>query len=132
MQKDEKVEVKNENDEQMSSKDIITNNDKIATQSKVDKSFVECLINNFKELHPVATLCHTSLISPLILHSLIFVFNTLILFGFNAVLYCESLIEKRIYDNKRNYFISCQVLFTFIIKLVIFVSSSQRANQKIV
>ena len=159
-EENEEDEDKDSNDYQMSYKEKKPKSEKTSTyyidnsarsvkseQSGIDhfyKSFLECLIINFKELHPIATLCHASLISPLILHSWLFVFNTLILFGFNALLYYESLIEKRIYDKKRNYFdypmrkefhkiilsILCQIVFTTLIKLLILVRVSQRENLK--
>ena len=66
------------------------------------KSFMDYFRENFSELHPLFNLCRVSLIFPLLFNSIFFVFNTLILFGFNALLYYESLIEKRIYENKRN------------------------------
>ena len=40
---------------------------------------IEMIISNFKELHPIATLWRVSIISPLIIHSWFFVFNSLIL-----------------------------------------------------
>ena len=113
-------------------------------KDKYNKNLVDCILINFKELHPVAALCRVSIISPLILHSWFFVFNTLILFGFNALLYYENLIEKRIYDKKRNYFdypmrkefhkiilsILCQVAITILIKLLLLVKLSQRNDLK--
>ena len=110
----------------------------------LNRNLISCILYNFKELHPLATLCRVSLISPLILNSIIFVFNTLILFGFNALLYYESLIEKRIYDKKRNNFdypmrkefhkiilsILCQIGLCFIIKLIILVTLRRRNDFK--
>ena len=111
---------------------------------KFYKTLVDCIIFNFKELHPVAVLWRVSVISPLIINSWFFVFNSLILFGFNALLYYESLIEKRIYDKKRNYFdypmrkefhkiilsILCQVAITTLIKLLMMVRLYQRNDLK--
>ena len=105
-----------------------------------NKSFLFCLKQNFKELHPLLTLCRVSIISPLVLSSIIFVFNTLILFGFNALLYYESLIEKRIYDKKRNNFdypmkkefhkiilsILCQICLCIFVKLILIVTEYQK------
>jgi hypothetical protein len=110
----------------------------------LNRNLISCILYNFKELHPLATLCRVSLISPLILNSIIFVFNTLILFGFNALLYYESLIEKRIYDKKRNNFdypmrkefhkiilsILCQIGLCLIIKLIILVTLKRRNDFK--
>ena len=111
---------------------------------KFYKSLLDCIIFNFKELHPVATLWRASVISPLIINSWFFVFNSLILFGFNALIYYESLIEKRIYDKKRNYFdypmrkefhkiilsILCQAAITTLIKLLMIVRLYQRNDLK--
>ena len=155
----ENEEEANSNDEQLSktgeknSKHIktsryqfdISNQNYNNNEDYFNKSFIQCILNNFKELHPIATLCRVSLISPLILHSWLFVFNTLILFGFNALLYYENLIEKRIFDKKRNNFdypmrkefhkiilsILCQVVLTLLIKLLLFVKLEQRENLKI-
>ena len=110
----------------------------------VYRNIQSCIFYNFKELHPIATLCRVSLISPLILNSILFVFNTLILFGFNALLYPESLIEKRIFDKKRNNFdypmrkefhkiilsILCQIALCVIIKLIILVTLKKRNDFK--
>jgi len=94
------------------------------------------ILSNFKELHPLSSLFRVSIISPLIMNSWFFVFNTICLLGFNALIYYEGLIEKRIYDKKRHYFdypmrkefhkiilsILLQIAFTVIIKIVILVS----------
>ena len=111
---------------------------------KFYKTFFDCILLNFKELHPIAALCHVSIISPLIIHSWFFVFNTLNLFGFNALIYYEALIEKRIYDKKRNNFdypmrkefhkiilsILCQVALCVLIKLLMMVWLEQRNDLK--
>ena len=112
----------------------------IASEGGLNKSFWIYLRDNFKELHPLATLCRVSLISPLILNSIFFVFNILILFGFNALLYYESLIEKRIYKINRNNFdypmliefhkiilsILCQIALCVIAKLILLVTPRQK------
>ena len=119
-----------------------SNNSDIYTDKIFDKSFAACLIHNFRELHPLATLCRVSVISPLLLNSILFLFNTLILFGFNALLYYESLIEKRIYDKKRNNFdypmrkefhkiilsILCQIALCIIVKLILLVTLKQKID----
>ena len=106
------------------------------------KTLFECILGNFKELHPLSSLYCVSIISLLILHSLFFVFNLLTLFGFNTLIYYEGLIEKRIYDKKRNYFdypmrkefhkiilsILCQIALTALLKFVVLVSLKQRDN----
>ena len=69
------------------------------------------------------------------MNSWFLVFNILCLFGFNALIYYEGLIEKRIYDKKRNYFdypmrkefhkiilsILLQIALTAIIKAIVLV-----------
>ena len=151
----EKEEEINTNDAQLSENKNITlksprfpinhiNNNNVGID-KYDKKLLECILMNFKELHPISTLFRVSIISPLIIHSWLFVFNSLALFGLNALLYSEGLIEKRIYDKKRNYFyypmikeykkiilsILCQVILTLFIKLLIIVKLEQRQNLKI-
>ena len=115
---------------------------KTQEEAYFNKTLIECIINNFKELHPLPSLCRVSIISPLILHSWFFVFNLLCLFGFNALIYYEGLIEKRIYDKKRNNFdypmrkefhkiilsILCQIALTTLLKLLVLVSLRQRDN----
>ena len=107
-----------------------------------NKTLLEGLLSNFKELHPLSVLCRVSIISPLIMNSWFLVYNILILFGFNALIYYEGLIEKRIYDKKRNYFdypmrkefhkiilsILLQIAFTVIIKVIVLVLPSQYEN----
>ena len=122
----------------------IDNTFDISLENQTEKSFAHFLKNNFKELHPLASLCRVSLISPLILNSIFFVFNTLILFGFNALLYYESLIEKRIYNKKRDHFdypmrkefhkilfsILCQVGLCIIVKLILLVTEKRKNDFK--
>jgi len=105
-----------------------------------DENLISCIIFNFKELHPLWSFFRVSIISPLILRSWFFIFNTLILFGFNALIYWEGLIEKRIYDKKRNRFdypmrkefgkillcILLQIVVTGLIKLLVFVFPEQK------
>jgi len=122
-----------------------TQQDDYIAEDKFNKDLPDCILYNFKELHPLATLCRVSLISPLILHSWFFTFNILTLFGFNALLYYEDLIEKRIYDKKRNNFdypmrkefhkiilsILCQIAITGLLKFLLMVFIRQRNNLKI-
>ena len=122
-----------------------TQQDDYIAEDKFNKELPDCILYNFKELHPLATLCRVSLISPLILHSWFFTFNILTLFGFNALLYYEDLIEKRIYDKKRNNFdypmrkefhkiilsILCQIAITGLLKFLLMVFIRQRNNLKI-
>ena len=98
-------------------------------------AFTKCLWNNLKELHPLFSLTRVSLIQPLILQSWFVVFNVLGLFGFNALLYIESLIEERVYRPDRHNFaypmrkefgkiilsILCQMILCVLLKLVVLV-----------
>ena len=117
-------------------------NDNIINADNIPENipFSYFLLNNIKELHPITSLCRVSIISPLIINSIFFVFNILTLFGFNALLYNESLIEKRIYNKNRNNFdypmlkefhkiifsILCQIGLCLIAKLILLVTLDQR------
>ena len=142
----EKEEQKNKRNNYNYSDDESNNNNSIITteEESFNKSFVTCFLHNLKELHPLSTLCRVSVLSPLVLNSIIFVFNTLVLFGFNALLYYESLIEKRIYNKKRNNFdypmlkefhkiilsILCQIVLCILIKFIHLVTLKQRNELK--
>ena len=141
---------KNSYDEALKKKIIYKSNNKIYQNSVevndnygyFNKDFLECLRLNFRELHPLLSIFRVSIISPLIVNSWFVVFNILGLFGFNALIYYEGLIEKRIYDKKRNKFdypmrkefhkiilsILCQIALTVLIKFVVIVSLKQRDN----
>ena len=120
-------------------KDEIYNSENEISEKPIEriynKTLLESILDNFKELHPISVLCRVSIISPLIMNSWFLVFNILCLFGFNALIYYEGLIEKRIYDKKRNYFdypmrkefhkiilsILLQIALTAIIKAIVLV-----------
>ena len=107
---------------------------------KNDKKLFEYYFDNLNQLHPIFSLFRISIIYPLNLRSFFFTFNNLILFGFNALLYTENFIEKRIYDNQRNSFIYpmknefvkiilsilCQIILTLIMKIVMTVTNQKR------
>ena len=139
---DEKIKNKRKNQIDYDEND---NNSVISVKSDMlNRNLKSCILHNFKELYPLATLCRVSVLSPLILNSIFFVFNTLVLFGFNALIYYESLIEERIFDKNRNNFdypmrkefhkiilsILCQVALCIIMKLILLVTLKQR-NQLI-
>ena len=93
-------------------------------------------------MHPIFSLARASVIQPLILQSWFLTFNALNLFGFNALLYLESLIEERIYKTYRDNFaypmrkefgkiilsILCQVILCFLIKLIVLVPYNDKKN----
>ena len=101
-----------------------------------------CLKRNFKELHPVASLFRVSIITPLIMNSWFFLFNTTNLFGFNALIYLESIIEKRIYYKNRDNFaypmrkefgkiilsILLQIILAIIFRIIVLISLDERNN----
>ena len=105
-------------------------------------SFVECLINNFLFLHPIMFMLYHSWTSPQMLNAWIVIFTITTLFGFNAVYFNESLIEKRIYNNNRNNFaypmkeeagvcfaaIFTTVLFTVFARFIVLSTVKTRRN----
>ena len=109
-----------------------------------NEKFSLSIIKNFFELHPLSTIFRVSIISPLILNSWFFVYNMLSLFGFNALLYYEDLIEKRIYDKRRNNFaypmrkefhkillsIIIQAILTTLLKFLVIVMLKDRNELK--
>ena len=66
--------------------------------------FKKILIRNFIEHYPFVLLFNNSLFNPLYMNICMIVFNIILIFGLNAILYQESLIEKRIFDDKRSEF----------------------------
>ena len=67
-------------------------------------NLLTCLKDNFIYLHPILCLFHKSFFSPLYFNFWLLIFNISNLFGFNAILYNEKLVEKKIYDKNRNSF----------------------------
>ena len=98
----------------------------------IKKSLFDCFIFNILYYHPIMRLMKTSILSPIIFNLWIFIFNISNLFGFNAILYSEKLIEKRIYNKHRDDFaypmrkefgkiilsILITMLFTIIMKFI--------------
>ena len=138
---DDEIESYNNLSIKQNKEEYYNNNDTFDSKSigSYNKTLLENILYNFKELHPLSVFCRVSIISPLIMNSWFFVFNTLCLLGFNALIYYEGLIEKRIYDKKRNYFdypmrkefhkiilsILLQIALTAIIKAIILVFLNQ-------
>ena len=105
-----------------------------------DKSFGTIFCNNFKSLHPLFSLCHQSILSPMIFTSWIFLYNLLNLFGFNALYFNETMLEDRIYDKHRDNFgypmktefekimaaISTCIALTIVVRLITLVTLSQK------
>ena len=104
------------------------------------KSFGTIFCNNFKSLHPLFSLCHQSILSPMIFTSWIFLYNLLNLFGFNALYFNETMLEDRIYDKHRDNFgypmktefekimaaISTCIALTIVVRLITLVTLSQK------
>jgi hypothetical protein len=96
------------------------------------KSLFESFKFNILYYHPIMLITKTSILSPILFNLWIFIFNISNLFGFNAILYSEKLIEKRIYNKHRDDFtypmkkefgkiissILITMLFTIFIKLI--------------
>ena len=105
-----------------------------------DKSFGTIFCKNFKSLHPLLSMCHQSILSPMIFTSWIFLYNLLNLFGFNALYFNETMLEDRIYDKHRDNFgypmktefekimasISTCIALTIIVRLITLVTLSQK------
>ena len=138
---EEEYKQKSGNDED-DYKQNLGNNKKQDEQESAN--FIECFWENIQDLHPIISLARASVIQPLILQSWFLTFNVLNLFGFNALLYLESLIEERIYKPYRDNFaypmrkefgkiilsILCQVILCFLIKLIVLVSYNDKENLK--
>ena len=104
------------------------------------KTFCSILCNNFKSLHPLFSLCHQSILSPMIFTSWVFLYNLLNLFGFNALYFNETMLEDRIYDKHRDNFgypmktefekimaaISTCIALTIVVRLITLVTYGQK------
>ena len=104
------------------------------------KTFCSILCNNFKSLHPLFSLCHQSILSPMLFTSWVFLYNLLNLFGFNALYFNETMLEDRIYDKHRDNFgypmktefekimaaISTCIALTIVVRLITLVTYGQK------
>ena len=129
-------EIKKDNE----NKPIKSSDVKISIPSKSNKSFGTIFFNNFKSLHPLFSLCHQSILSPMLFTSWVFLYNVLNLFGFNALYFNETMIEDRIYDKHRDNFgypmktefekimaaISTCIALTIVVRLITLVTDSQK------
>ena len=77
---------------------------KVEIKKNSNDSFKKIILENFLELHPIPSLTHPSIINPLILCWWIFITNSLNLFGFNALYFNDTKIEKRITHSDRDNF----------------------------
>ena len=85
-------------------KKITNKGNEFKTESK-NKNLSHIFVKNLSTLHPLFSLCSPSVLCPLYFNIGIF-FNEIInILGWNSVFFSEEKIEKRIYDNKRDYFV---------------------------
>ena len=90
----------NEFDQIKSTERTVTNATN-ANQVKIEvPSFSSTFTANFKKLHPLFSLCNSSMIFT----SWVLLYNILCLFGFNALYFNETMLEDRIYDKHRDNF----------------------------
>ena len=103
-------------------------------------SFIDNLLYKLLNFHPITTLFKVSLLIQFQLKYWLLIFNISMLFGFNALLYSEKYIEKRIYDKHRNDFgypmrkefgkIISSILLTMILTFLIKLSNVTSLNKK--
>ena len=105
-------------------------------------SFSSVLGKNFKQLHPLLSLCNSSLLSPFLFNSWILLYNILCLFGFNALYFNETMLEDRIYDKHRDNFgypmktefekimsaIATTIALTFIVRLIALITYDKKEH----
>ena len=92
--------IPNEFDQIKSTERTVTNATN-ANQVKIEvPSFASTFTANFKQLHPLFSLCNSSMIFT----SWVLLYNILCLFGFNALYFNETMLEDRIYDKHRDNF----------------------------
>jgi hypothetical protein len=109
-EKNQNIESNTNNDNENNDNNDNTNNNKNinalnpSTISLRYVSFSEMLKSNFLELHPICTIFHASIISPIIFNLWVFVFNSLLYFGWNALYYTETKIKFRIIRDYRHNF----------------------------
>ena len=93
----------NDNNNENKNDNNIENNN----YNTIDNDFTFCMIlkKNFIQLYPIIYLWHPSFLNPFDINLFQFVFNVSNLFGLNAILYFEKIIEKRIFnENRKNIF----------------------------
>ena len=144
---EENIDNKIEN--QSKSQDLESNNENINNKKNYEFKIKNYSLGNiFKDnlfyLHPILILFKHSIIYPLNLKIIFFTFHVFLIYGINAILYFETIIEKRIYNNSRNkiyyplskeftkliYSILLSMLTTFILKLIILITIEQRDRVK--
>ena len=112
----------------------------VKVQINHDETFSQIFLRNFLELHPIPSLTHKSIIIPSLVCLWFFVFNTLNLFGFNALYFNNTKIENRIYRKDRDnfaypmrhefdkiiYSILSMIALNFIVRAIALVTVSQK------
>ena len=91
--------------------------------------FKNILIRNFLEHFPIISFFNNTFLNDLFINISFFIFNVVLIFGFNAIFYSENMIEKRIFNQNRNKFIYSlsneiirlllSLIFSMIIMLII-------------
>ena len=76
----------------------------VKVQIKNDLTEGQIALSNFLELHPIPSLGNKSVLVPPLICLWFFVFNTLNVFGFNALYFNNTKIENRIYRKDRDNF----------------------------
>lgn len=126
----------------------ITDHTKISVEEvsvqipQTELSFGSIFIHNLSSLHPIFTLCRSSILMPIIFNTWIFIYNIFNLFGFNALYFNETMIEDRITDSQRNNFgypmktefekimaaIATSIVLTIIVKAINIVTINQKTE----
>lgn len=106
MIQDELIILNSNQNQSCSQIQIVKNVDDIQVYTQNNKKNISinvyCL--NFLTLHPLLTLLSESIVCPLTFKIAVVTFNILNLFGFNALLYSNAMIEKKIFELDRNNF----------------------------
>jgi hypothetical protein len=73
----------------------------VGISDNLDIGFKHKFINKLFEVHPVLSLFCRSLVQPFGIRASLFIFNFFMYFGFNAFIFTDSYIRKRVADGTR-------------------------------
>ena len=120
LEKPNNESIENERKNEINTKDIVVG---IADkQENLDIGFCRKFANKLFEVHPVLSLFCRSLVQPFGIRAALFIFNFFMYFGFNAFIFTDSYIRKRVNDDTRvNY-----LLIFRLISLILCVKNSER------
>jgi hypothetical protein len=104
--------------------------------------FGNCLLKNLKLYHPLSSIFHPSIYNDYLYSTWILFFNIFMYFGFNALYYFETKIEKKINRKNRNdfsypfihefdkitYSILSTMAVTIVARLIVFLTYNQKLN----